>query len=175
MHYKNLFIFPVISLVLLASGCGVALAATHTETVTETPATANKKEVAPKKELKAKLVEVKKERVKNYIVKASQRLNKNLERLATSTSRIEEKIKKFDEKGADTVGAKAKLAEAKAAIEQAAALVSALVTDGEKLLAEKIKPKEMFEKGRELVKLAVESVKTAHAKLVETITILKNK
>ncbi len=170
MHYKKLFIFPIISLALFASGCSVALAVAHSENATETT---KKEEPAPKKETKAKLVSVKKEKVKSFIEKASERLNRTLERLALTASRIEERIKKFDEKGVDTVGAKAKLAEAKSALETATAVVTNLVNDGEKLLQEKIKPKEMFEKGREMVKIAAESVRSAHAKLVETVTLLK--
>lgn len=122
---------------------------------------------------KTKLDERRAQNIRKFFAKMGRRLEAAISRLEKMAEKIASRIQKFEERGGNVSEAKAKLEAARAKIAQArvayddakAKLENALKSDT---------PKDAFNKVREvLVKGVVEKIKEAHRALVEAVRALK--
>lgn len=119
----------------------------------------------------AKVAEIKKERITEFVAKSTERLNRLLDREASIVIRIDAFLRKSEEKGKDVADAKAKLVDAKAALETAKTQVAGISAAAEKALAG-TNMKEAFKTVQASVKAAHDGVKEVHEKIARAIKAL---
>lgn len=109
-----------------------------------------------------------------YTEKMVERLTAALDRIDRLTERVSSRIAKFSASGANTVKASQLLVVAKEKAVKARAEVAKVMPAVIVALAGDT-PKESFKDAREVIKTAVEAIKSAHAALVDVIEELKGK
>lgn len=126
-----------------------------------------------KEERQKQLDERKRERIRNFFEKMGKRLEAAIERLEKMASKIESRIQKFEAEGKDMSASKAKLALARAEIQEAKdAWIAAQGQFESALNAADFK--EAFKTVREtIVKGVRDKIKEAHAALVDVINSMR--
>ena len=131
-----------------------------------------KKAEERKAELKKKIGEARAQRVENYFLRMTERMDAAIDRLDKLADRIESRINKIHDMGKDVSKPQAELDRARAAV----AATQATVVDAKAKFAELAnsdKPKDAFAQVQALVKNAEAKLKEAHAALVEVINSIK--
>ena len=134
---------------------------------------ARKGEIKEKREeVRQRLDERRKEIIAKYFERMVHRLGAAIERQERFIERIESRIQKFKERGANGVEAERLIAEAKVKVQDAKdALVAAEAAFED--LKNSEDPKTFFEEVRELIHGVTQAVKDAHTAIVKAITVLK--
>ena len=137
-----------------------------------------KKDERPLRERAREWKTERRERVKAELNRIRERFTAAFERSDRLIAKIDERIAMFEEKGLDVTIAKAKIAEAKTLITEAKAMFETLKSKielaGTQLTGEKVKPLMLIEETRLAIINLVEKIKSAHAKVRETIQALKD-
>lgn len=127
---------------------------------------------ARRDEIKLKIAKEAAERVRKHFDRMLKRFDAAIERLEKLADRIESRLDKADENGKDVTalrakldGARAKIAEAQTALDDAASKFEAVVGSDN--------PRDAFKDVQELMKGVKEKIKAAHAAMVDVINSLK--
>lgn len=127
-----------------------------------------------KAEVKAKLTEKIKTRIKNIYSRIKTRLENRINRLTALADRIESQFPKWEEKGRDTVTAKAKLDEARSELETAKTNLVNADAKLEELLASE-DPKALRDELHEAVKKVRQDLVSARQAIAQAVRSLKSK
>ncbi|TSC76306.1 MAG: Uncharacterized protein G01um101431_927 [Parcubacteria group bacterium Gr01-1014_31] len=154
---------------LLASALPVLA---QTPTTTGPGGTRREERQERREEVRAKLAVVRQQNVRRHFNRMTERLQNRVERLKTLTDRIEARIRALDQQGTDTTEAKAYVAKAKTAWQEAKDGVAQAKTKLEKLVGSET-PRTVFEELKTIIRGIVTDLKDAHANLVKAITQIR--
>ena len=124
-------------------------------------------------EIKAKQETLRRARLNREVEKIYKRFMAAVERLRKLADRIESRIMKFEEQGRDMASSKAKLTEARTKIDKARIDTEAILGTGVSQTSTTTGIDTALQNLRGAVNTAKESVKTAHAALVDVVNGMK--
>jgi DNA repair exonuclease SbcCD ATPase subunit len=126
-----------------------------------------------REEKKRELHDKKKDRIHAHLERILHRFRAAIGRLEKMADRVDSRILKFEEdKGVDLSEASALVDETRRHLEAAKSALSSILSEAETALGAE-DPKTAFERVREILHEAKESIKSAHKNLVEAIRLVK--